>query len=149
MGARLLDHGKGPDDQDAPQVSVALLGDGSQPLLAAGRIFARDDADPCREVTPRLEDRSIRNRGDNGTRAEDANARNGLKPFAVRVFSMLSEKALLDGTNLGLARGNLRHERREASACILGKADIAAVGDDRKQHPQTVVALCRNDAELS
>src|SRR5262245_5442235 len=115
--ARLLDHGKGPDDQDAPQVSVALLGDGSQPLLAAGRIFARDDADPCREVTPRLEDRSIRNRGDNGTRAEDANARNGLKPFAVRVFSMLSEKALLDGTNLGLARGNLRHERREARAC--------------------------------
>src|SRR5262245_61397416 len=69
MGARLPDHGKGPDDQHAPQVSIALLGDGSQPLLAAGRILARDDADPGREVTPRLEDRSIRNRGDNGTRA--------------------------------------------------------------------------------
>src|SRR4029450_13731784 len=27
MGARLLDHGKGPDNQDAPQVSIALLGD--------------------------------------------------------------------------------------------------------------------------
>src|SRR5262245_49640265 len=137
------------DDQHAPQVSIALLGDGSQPLLAAGRILARDDADPGREVTPRLEDRSIRNRGDNGTRAEDANARNGLKPFAVPVFAMLSEKALLDGTNLGLARGNLRHKRREASACILGQAGIATVGDDCKQNLQTVMALWSDDAELS
>src|SRR5262245_19356457 len=148
MGARLPDHGKGPDDQDAPQVSIALLGDGSQPLLAASRILARDDADPGREVTPLLKDRSIRNRG-NGTRAEDANARNGLKPFAVCVFAMLSEKALLDGTDLGLARGNLRHKRREASPCILGQADITAVGNDRKQRLQTVMALWSDDAELS
>src|SRR5215510_10856587 len=147
MGARLPDHGKGPDDQDAPQVSIALLGDGSQPLLAAGRILARDDADPGREVTPLLKDRNVGNRGDNGTRAEDANARNGLKPFAVCVFAMLSEKALLDGTNLDLARGNLRHKRREASPCILGQADITAVGNDRKQHLQTVMALCSDDAD--
>ena len=130
MGARLLNHGKCPDDQKAPQVSVALLGDRSQPLLAAGRIFARDDADPGRKVAPRLEDRSIRNRGDNGTRAEDADARNGLEPFAIRVFAMLREKALLDRTNLGLAGGDLRNECRQAGTRILGQAGIAAVGDD-------------------
>src|SRR5262245_747390 len=148
MGARLPDHGKGPDDQHAPQVSIALLGDGSQPLLAAGRILARDDADPGRKVAPRLEDRSIRNRGDNGTRAEDANARNGLEPFAVLAFAMLREKALLDRANLGLARGDLRNKRRQAGAPILGQAGIAGIGDDCKQRLEAVVALRSDNTEL-
>src|SRR5262249_30306875 len=45
-----------PGDQDAPQVSVASLGDGVQSLLAAGRFLARDDADPGCKVATRLED---------------------------------------------------------------------------------------------
>jgi hypothetical protein len=37
---------------------------------------------------------------------------------------------------------------RETSACILRQAGITSIGNDCKQLPQTVVALCSDDAEL-
>jgi hypothetical protein len=36
VSARLPQDRERPDDEDAPQVAVALLGNGPQPLLAAG-----------------------------------------------------------------------------------------------------------------
>src|SRR5215470_15462831 len=109
MGTGLLQDGKRSHDQDALQVAVTLLGYRSQPRLAAGGILARDDADPGPKVAPRLEYRSIGNRGNNGARADEANARNGLKPFAVIASAMLRAKPLLDRRDLRLAGGNLRN----------------------------------------
>src|SRR5215472_1186185 len=129
-------------------VCAANIGDGSQPLLAACRILARDDADPGREVASLLEDRSIGNRGDNGARTEDADAGNGLEPLAVRILAMLREKALVDRPNLGLARSDLCNKCRQAGTRVLGQARIAGIGDDGKQHLKAFVALCRDDAEL-
>ena len=96
MGACLLQDGKCAKNQEASQISVALLANAPQTLLAASRILARDNPDPGGEVTSRLEYRSIRNRGDNSARPENTDAGNSLEPFAVVAFTMLDKKSLVD-----------------------------------------------------
>jgi len=87
MGACLLQDSKCANDQEVPQVSVTLLANGAQTLFAAGRIFARDDADPGGEVTSRLEYRSIRNRGDNSARPKNTDAGDGLESSLLRCWT--------------------------------------------------------------
>src|SRR5712671_5788474 len=50
-------HGDRPDDENAPQVAVALFGDRSELLLAPGRILPRHQPDPGREIASRAEHR--------------------------------------------------------------------------------------------
>src|SRR3954453_16871115 len=47
-----------PDDENAPQVAISLLGDRSELLLAPGRILPRHQPDPGREIASRPEDSS-------------------------------------------------------------------------------------------
>ena len=113
MGACLLQDSKCANDQEVPQVSVTLLANGAQTLFAAGRIFARDDADPGGEVTSRLEHRNIRNRGHDGARAENTDARISFESFAVVAFTM-DEKSLDDSGDLSLVAGDLCDKRGQA-----------------------------------
>src|ERR1700694_4259648 len=55
-------HGNRLDDKNAPQVAVALLGDRPELLLAPGRILARHQPDPGREIAARPEERRGRHR---------------------------------------------------------------------------------------
>jgi hypothetical protein len=66
-------------------------------------VFTPAIQEPGRELASLLEDRSFGNRGENGARAEDADASNGLEPLAIHVLAMLRARALLDHPNLCLA----------------------------------------------
>jgi hypothetical protein len=40
------DNGRRADDEQSPQIAVALLGDAAEPLLATGRRLSWNEADP-------------------------------------------------------------------------------------------------------
>src|SRR5260370_24680238 len=55
-------HSNRSDDENAPQVAVALLGDWPELLLAPGRILSRHQPDPGREIPSRPKNRHVRYR---------------------------------------------------------------------------------------
>ncbi len=54
MPPRMLDHSRGPDDQQSPQIAVALLRYAAEPLLAAGRVLPRHETDPGGKIRARI-----------------------------------------------------------------------------------------------
>jgi hypothetical protein len=51
--ARVADDGHRDDDQQPPQISIALLGDAPEPALAAGAVLLRHQPDPGRKTASR------------------------------------------------------------------------------------------------
>src|SRR2546421_8835473 len=82
-------------DQDAPQIAVALLGDGTQALLATARVVARNQADEGGQIAPRLERLGIGDGCGKCCRPDDADAGDGLQPSAGRALAVLGMQALV------------------------------------------------------
>jgi hypothetical protein len=59
----VADHRHGADHQHLAQIAIAGFGDAAKALLSAARVLPRYKSDPGREVTPRFEDRWIRDAG--------------------------------------------------------------------------------------
>lgn len=63
MSFGVTDDGERADNQQLAQVSVALLGDAAEPLIAATGVLLRHESDPGREVATGLEGMRIGNAG--------------------------------------------------------------------------------------
>src|SRR6266536_859969 len=77
------------NDENASQIAVALLGDRPELLLAAGRILARHEPNPGREIAPRPECRRVRDRRRDRGRPDETDTGDGLQPLACLVPPML------------------------------------------------------------
>src|SRR5438067_4005533 len=82
-------HSDRPDDKNAPQVAVSLLGDRSELLLAPGRILPRHQSDPGRKIASRPEDSRVRHRRHDRSRPDNPDARDRLNPLARLARAML------------------------------------------------------------
>jgi hypothetical protein len=57
------DHRGGADHQQLPEIAVALLGDAPEPVLAAGRVLARDQTQEGGELAAGAEQGQVGYRG--------------------------------------------------------------------------------------
>ena len=120
-------------DQDAPQIAVALLGDGTRGAACHRSSFARNQADEGGQIAPRLERLGI---GDGCGKCgcpDDADAGDGLQPSTGRALAVLGMQALVEGVDLRLQGGDLACQQLQARARILWQALIRGIGDDRQQ----------------
>src|ERR1035441_5335150 len=79
--ARVSQYRAGSDHQNASQIAIASFRDRPELLFAAGRILARHQPDPGREVTPRSENLRIRDgRRDRGG-SDKTNSGDALEPL--------------------------------------------------------------------
>ena len=106
--ARTPQDGMGSDNQNAPEVLVALFRDRPELLFAAGRILPRHDPDPGRKITTRPKSLRIWDDGGDGRRAYDADAGDGLEPLTCLVRAMLRNDPLLDRSDHRLHSLKLR-----------------------------------------
>src|SRR3981189_2353842 len=72
----------GADHQQAPEVAVAGLGDGTQSFLAAGRVLSRHHPQPGRKLAPGLEGGWIGHAGYDRRGDDRADPGNGGEPTA-------------------------------------------------------------------
>src|SRR6266536_2838790 len=89
-------HSDRPDDENAPQVAISLLGNRSELLLAPGRILPRHQPDPGREIAARPEDSRVRHRRHDRSRPDNPDARDPLNPLACLARAMLHLDPLFD-----------------------------------------------------
>jgi hypothetical protein len=89
-------HRVSANNENTPQVAVALLGDRSELLFATARVLSRHQPDPGCKIAPRTERLQIRYNGRNGGRTNKAHPGNGPKPLARLVDPMLRYDPLLD-----------------------------------------------------
>src|SRR5258708_32579908 len=82
-------YGDRPDDENAPQVAVALFGDRPELLLAPGRILPRHQPDPGREIASRPEDSRVCHRRHDRSRPDNSDARDGLNPLPLLARAIL------------------------------------------------------------
>ncbi len=68
MPLRIADDCERTDHEQLPQVSITLLGDASEPFLAAAGVLPRHQADPGSQVPAGFERPRIRNRRDDRAR---------------------------------------------------------------------------------
>src|ERR1039457_2427227 len=87
--ARVSQYRAGFDHQNASQIAIASFRDRPELLFAAGRILARHQPDPGREVTTRSENLGIRDgRRDRGG-SDKTNSGDALEPLARLAQAML------------------------------------------------------------
>ena len=112
-----------PQDEQFPDISVALLGDGPECLLAATRILARRQAEPGGEIAPRFEHVRIRHAGRDHRGDDLPDARNrieqpanlalpmGAGNFVLQIIDRFVETLELLGQNLHDCSGGVRKRR--------------------------------------
>src|SRR6266853_4974135 len=122
-----------PDDQNAPQVAVALFGDRSELLLAPGRILPRHQPDPGREIASRPEDSRVCHRRHDRSRPDNPDARDSLNPLARLARAMLHLDPLFDRSDYTLPRLKLRSQHDDAGPCIDRQPRVLFVRHDRAQ----------------
>src|SRR6476620_5404156 len=121
MRAGLTYDGRRPDDEQPAQVTVALLGDRTQPLLAAAGVLPRHQADPSGELAARFEHLGISHRGGNRGRTDDTDARDCLQPLAHFVYTMLSLKVTLNISDLATQGVELTEHGLQSAPGQIGK----------------------------
>ena len=112
--ARTSQDRMGSDNQNTPEILVALFRDRPELRFAAGRILPRHDPDPGRKITTRPECLRVGDDGRDGGRAYDADTGDGLEPLARLVRAMLRNDPFLDRSDQRLDRLKLRRQNQSA-----------------------------------
>ena len=137
------------DHQNAPQITVTLLGDRPELAFAAGRILAWHKPNPSRKIAPRPERLRVRDGSRNGGRANNADPGNSAEPFACLVRAMLRHNPLLDRSNERLQRLKLGRKYDEAYPSVDRQAFIAFICNHCQQLLEPFAPLRRRNTELA
>src|SRR6202049_2460775 len=124
--------------KDAPPTSPPEL------LLAPGRILARHQPDPGREIASRPEHRRVRRRRHDRGRPQNPDARDGFNPLARLVRAMLHLDPLLDRPDQRPHGLELRRQHDDARPRIDRQPRVLVVRHDREQFREPGLALRRN-----
>src|SRR5476649_1055369 len=93
--ARVANDGHCPDHQQPPQISIALLGDAAEPVLAAGAVLLGHQSDPGSKTAPRCECLPVADLSNQGGGADRANAWYFRQPPACLARAMQGQDALV------------------------------------------------------
>jgi len=144
----IADDRRRADDQQPSQVSITLLGDAAEPVLAAGRMLLGHQPNPGGKVAPRCKRLPVANLGNHSRGDNRADAWNLRQPPARLARAMPSQDALVDGSDLGSDRAVLPRQHIENAAGGRGNPVVLGVSDDAEQLSCSVAALGRHDAEF-
>src|SRR6516165_4746402 len=146
--ARVADDGHCPDDQQPPQISIALLGDAAEPVLAAGGVLLRHQPDPGRKTAPGGESLPVADLGNQCGSGDRADAWDLRQPPARLTPAMQGHDAPVDGCDLDSDRVILPRQHIENVAHGRRHAAIRTIGNDPQQLRRSITALGRHDAEF-
>src|ERR1700761_9248994 len=135
--ARVADNGHCADDQQPPQIAIALLGDTTEPVLAAGGVLLRHQPDPGRKTAPRREAIPVADLGNQCGSPGRADAWDLRQPAARLTGAVQGHDALVDGGDLGSDCAILPRQHIEDAADRRGNPAIRTIRDDPDQ-------LCRS-----
>src|SRR5262245_57826475 len=91
---RIADDGHGTGNEKPPQVSIVLLGDAAELVLATGRVLPRHQPDPGSQATSRAERLPVANLGNKGSGDDRPDTRNLVEPPAWFTGAMPGQDAL-------------------------------------------------------
>src|SRR5512137_1810895 len=101
MFLRIADDGHRAGDEQPAQVSIALLGDAAESVLAASRVLLGHQPDPGGKIASRSERLPVADLGNQRGGDDRADARDLLQPPARLARAMPGQDFLLDGPELG------------------------------------------------
>src|SRR5271168_1456386 len=142
----------GAHDQELAQVTVAHLGDASEPWLAAGRALAWRQAEEGGELAPAGEGAGVLDRGHDRRGGDRADAGNGHQPLGRLVRLDRRRKLAVDRSDRLVERVYLTDQRTKRDAHAIGDDDLAilveTVGSHALQAIGMLRALRRDEADL-
>ena len=139
---------RGPDYEQASQVSVALLRDAAKALLPARAVWPWRKAQPRGELAPGSEDGGIRH-GRRYSRCRDgADTRYRREPLANLIVTMPVEDLLLEMIDLAVQRPELGDDAAKRGACVRGDCAQGFL-DQRQQRAHAGWTLSLNDPVLT
>src|SRR5262249_28197687 len=131
--------------EQATQITVTLLADAAEPVLASPRMLLRHQANPARELSPGPKHFRIGN-ADNQRRCQPmTNAGDRVEPLASLVGSMPGRDHAVELQELCFQGSQLGAESHETGACNLGQSFVTCIGDDIEQLFNTMASdRCNN-----
>ena len=148
MDFGISDHCEGACCEQAAEISIALLADAAEPLLAATRALLRYQPDPSREVAARPEGPWISDAGNQCGSQGRPYARELIEVLAHLVRSMPGRDHSVEVQNLCFDHPELTTEGGNTRARKLRQAPIMGIANNTKQLFDASAPDRRNDAKL-